>query len=192
MNKLIFGLGAAGLICVAGCKVELAQGQTGQVESYWNTRIAQSFPNHRTARVVSPAMKDRYSPKYQPVQTPEGVTDAAGGFQAPAPADDPVDALDSAAGDNELVVGEETVEVETIVDAAATPAADAATAPAPEPPDPTGSEIYEVKAGDSLGAIAQRFYGDSRRADLIIRANSDLIRDPNRIRPGMKLMIPKL
>ena len=61
-----------------------------------------------------------------------------------------------------------------------------------EPPDPTGSDIYEVKYGDTLGAISKKFYGSTRHTNLIQKANSDIITNANVLKPGMKLIIPKL
>ena len=61
-----------------------------------------------------------------------------------------------------------------------------------EPPDPTGSDIYEVQYGDTLGAISKKFYGSARHTNLIKKANSDIITNVNVLKPGMKLIIPKL
>jgi hypothetical protein len=47
---------------------------------------------------------------------------------------------------------------------------------------------YTVKAGDTLGKIAQHFYGDSRRYMEIALYNS--LRDPNVIFIGQRLNIP--
>ena len=52
----------------------------------------------------------------------------------------------------------------------------------------TEGETYIVKSGDSLAAIALKFYGDSSLADIIAEANN--ISDPSDIRPGDELIIP--
>ena len=54
----------------------------------------------------------------------------------------------------------------------------------------TAATIYEVKAGDSLSRIAKQFYGSGNAWKKIFEANSDIIRDPNKIQPGQKLKIP--
>lgn len=76
----------------------------------------------------------------------------------------------------------------------AAPAADQkAVAPAGNmPPDPTNSTVYVVKSGDTLGSIAQKNYGNARYSNVIFKANSDILKNPNKLRPGMKLIIPKL
>ena len=51
-------------------------------------------------------------------------------------------------------------------------------------------DIYQVKAGDSLGVIASRVYGRSSQYSLIYAANSDTLKDASSIRVGQKLKIP--
>jgi len=52
-------------------------------------------------------------------------------------------------------------------------------------------EIYEVKSGDSLSKIAKRVYGDGNAWQAIFDANTDILKDPNKIYPGQKLKIPQ-
>jgi len=52
-------------------------------------------------------------------------------------------------------------------------------------------EIYEVKSGDSLSRIAKRVYGDGNAWKRIFDANTDVLKDPNKIFPGQRLKIPK-
>ena len=59
------------------------------------------------------------------------------------------------------------------------------TAPAAETYD-----TYEVKSGDNLSKIAKHFYGDSSAWKKIFEANTDILKDPNKIFPGQKLKIP--
>ena len=62
--------------------------------------------------------------------------------------------------------------------------------PDPEPPAPK-EEVYTVVSGDSLSKIAKRFYGNANDWRKIFEANRDQIKDPDLIRPGQKLRIPK-
>jgi 5'-nucleotidase / UDP-sugar diphosphatase len=48
---------------------------------------------------------------------------------------------------------------------------------------------YVVRAGDSLSAIAQKFYGDANRWKEIWEANKDKLPDPNKITVGQELRI---
>jgi len=52
-------------------------------------------------------------------------------------------------------------------------------------------DIYEVKSGDSLSRIAKHAYGDANAWKQIFDANTDTLKDPNKIFPGQKLKIPK-
>jgi len=54
----------------------------------------------------------------------------------------------------------------------------------------TATKIYEVKPGDSLSKIAKREYGDANAWKMIFEANTDILKDPNKIFPGQKLKIP--
>lgn len=50
--------------------------------------------------------------------------------------------------------------------------------------------VYEVRPGDTLGEIAMRTLGTSKRTDDLLAANRDLIDDADEIRVGMRLKIP--
>jgi nucleoid-associated protein YgaU len=52
-------------------------------------------------------------------------------------------------------------------------------------------ETYVVQAGDSLSAIAQRFYGDANAYMRIFDANRDKLDNPDMIHPGQELVIPR-
>jgi len=51
-------------------------------------------------------------------------------------------------------------------------------------------ETYVVAKGDSLSKIAKRFYGSGNAWKEIFEANTDILKDPNKIFPGQKLKIP--
>ncbi|HEX2695411.1 MAG TPA: LysM peptidoglycan-binding domain-containing protein [Acidobacteriota bacterium] len=66
------------------------------------------------------------------------------------------------------------------------------TVPPVAPPAPTEVTIYEVMPGDTLGAIAQRFYGKASLYPKIFEANKDILSNPDLIKVGQKLKIPKI
>jgi nucleoid-associated protein YgaU len=74
------------------------------------------------------------------------------------------------------------------------PAAPTADAPQPDPRQPAGDpgeiRVYTVQAGDSLGAIAQRFYGDAAAYVAIYEANRRILASPDSIRAGQRLILP--
>ena len=51
-------------------------------------------------------------------------------------------------------------------------------------------QTYEVKSGDSLSRIAKQFYGSGNLWKTLFDANTDILKDPNKIYPGQKLKIP--
>ena len=51
--------------------------------------------------------------------------------------------------------------------------------------------IWEVKPGDSLSKIAKSAYDDAGQYMRIFEANTNILKDPNVIHPGQKLIIPK-
>ncbi len=73
--------------------------------------------------------------------------------------------------------------------------------PAPEPkpePEPVAVEetaaeerVYEVVSGDTLGAIAKKYYGNAGAYMKIFEANRDILDNPNLIKVGQKLQIPE-
>jgi nucleoid-associated protein YgaU len=67
-------------------------------------------------------------------------------------------------------------------------------APPVQPPTPQSSgevSLYEVKPGDSLSALAQRFYRKASLYPKIFEANRDILSNPDLIKVGQKLKIPK-
>lgn len=50
---------------------------------------------------------------------------------------------------------------------------------------------YTVKKGDTLSHIAQRYLGDGNRYPEIFDANRDILKDPDMIKPGQVLRIPR-
>lgn len=55
---------------------------------------------------------------------------------------------------------------------------------------PAAPRTYTVAAGDSLSKIAKKLYGDGNKWQRIFEANRDIIKDPDRIKPGQVLKIP--
>jgi nucleoid-associated protein YgaU len=80
---------------------------------------------------------------------------------------------------------EETAAEEPVEEAVAEEAvSEAAPEPGPEP----AARTYTVESGDSLWAIAERFYGDGSKYQVIADASG--IANPDLIRPGQVLTIP--
>lgn len=50
-------------------------------------------------------------------------------------------------------------------------------------------QIYEIQKGDTLWAIAQKFYGNGNMYKKIFEDNKEVIKDPDKIYPGQKIRI---
>ncbi|WP_327093849.1 LysM peptidoglycan-binding domain-containing protein [Nocardia vinacea] len=84
--------------------------------------------------------------------------------------------------DNPLPAPEPEPEPEPVAEQAAAPAAEEV------PPPPPAAQTYTVEPGDTLWAIAERFYGDGNRYQEIATASG--IDNPDAINPGQVLTIP--
>lgn len=187
--------GAALLVLLAGCAPELAQVRGGSQEDMWYSQLKENYSSFRPPRYPAPAIYDRNASA--PVMD-KGV--------APQPADDPEKAVDRAAdGENNVqALPEETkkpaqeVAVKDDKTAKADAKADAKTDAKAQEADKKAAagavdgKLYVVKSGDTLGSIAQKFYGRASMSDVISRANSKVIKNSNRLQVGMRLVIPEL
>src|SRR5256885_370596 len=74
--------------------------------------------------------------------------------------------------------------------AAATPtAAEPSVEPAAAQAEP--ERIHEVVAGETLGKIAQHYYGKASLYPKIFEANRDVLSDPDKIKVGQRLRVPE-
>ncbi|WP_452224651.1 LysM peptidoglycan-binding domain-containing protein [Lacinutrix chionoecetis] len=51
---------------------------------------------------------------------------------------------------------------------------------------------HTVKSGETLGAIAKQYYGSAGKYNTIFKANTDILNNPDVIRPDQELIIPNL
>ena len=58
-------------------------------------------------------------------------------------------------------------------------------------PEPE-AQYHDVVRGDTLSAIAKKYYGDANKYPQIFEANKPMLTHPDKIYPGQKLRIPKL
>jgi len=64
-----------------------------------------------------------------------------------------------------------------------------ASTPASEAPT---SEFYTIQEGDTLWAIAQKYYGDGNKYQHIVDENLEVIKDADKIYPGQTIRIPDI
>ena len=189
--------GAAAVTALCGCRhTHVDQMKAGDGLNEWYDEIRSNYGGYRPPRLISPRLSEENTatgknaeiqaqpadnqdiPEIKvadiPVTEPEQNAVAGTDTKTPEvksetkPADQPVDP-----------VADKTPEVKRDRKSI-------------EPPDPTSGDIYVVKSGDTLGALSKRFYGSVRYVNMLQKANSDIISNPNVLKPGMKLIIPKL
>ena len=201
---LVTVLAVAALFC--GCQhTHVDQVQPSEGMQDWYKDIKENYPGFRPPQLISPGISGHTGPAAK-VQTPAVNTPADSNIDAI-----PVDPVEEPKAEAEVNPEGPKAEAKTEVKAEE-PKAEAKPEEAKaevkddkaeanpevktdnkiEPPDPTASEIYEVKSGDTLGIISKKFYGSVRFVNLIQKANSDIVTNANVLKPGMKLIIPKL
>ena len=194
------------LLVISGCRsTHVAGVSRSQEELEWEKIIRANYPGYRPAPTKAPAVYDntedrisqpRPKVKLQPDPvSPDVKSDAEVTALEPI-AEKPVADAEKPVADAEKPVADAAKPVAD----AAKPVADAEkpvagaekVAVGNMPPDPTASTVYVVKSGDTLGKIAQQHYGSARHSGVIFKANADILKNPNQLRPGMKLIVPKL
>jgi nucleoid-associated protein YgaU len=58
------------------------------------------------------------------------------------------------------------------------------------PPAAQKVEYHVIQKGDTLWALAKRYYGDGSRYPRLFEANREVIKDPDKIFVGQKIRIP--
>ncbi len=168
MKYFVFAFVAASLALTAGCTPKLADRELGEKEKEWKEYIEPMYPGWKAPAALPPAVADSRSAF-------DADNNSKNDFNAvdPQPADDKQD---------------NTVETAT----AATDSADDVLTSVEEPEvSKVSYDEYVVTKNESLSAIAKKVYGDGRKYFRIYKANEDVIKNPNRIYPGMKLRIPR-
>jgi len=72
------------------------------------------------------------------------------------------------------------------------PVAEASAAAQSQPPltPIKTTRFHIVQSGETLSSIAKKYYGTTSAVDKLVEANRDTLSSPDRIRPGMKIVIP--
>lgn len=198
MNKITIAAAAgAATVMLAGCSPDLAQVKYGEKEEQWQRVIRDNYSGYEAPRTAPPAIADSVSPRLleeERLRQSEKSDAPAATADAPSPSDDPEVMVDRAADKPEAKADAAPAKSETAPaekDAPAAKTDKAAAADKKAAPAVAGDE-YIVKSGDTLGKIAQKFYGDARRSDVIVKANPAIAGNPDVLRIGMKLVIPKI
>ena len=207
MNKITIaaGVGAAAMV-LAGCGPKLAQVPYGSEEARWQKVLRDNYSGYEAPRTAPPAIRDNVSPRLiEEEQARKNAAQQNNNVEPPPPAENPPQVVENPppAADDPAATVDKAAERPVVAEPAPArePAKQAAPAKEETKPvakdekpaaPPKDADIYEVKKDDTLGDIAKKFYGDARRVDVIIQANPELKKNPNFIKAGMKLNIPKI
>ena len=195
MNKLYLFSGVVAGVALCGCyKTEIAGVKPSEEQLRWQEVFRRNYPDYQPPRYAAPADSNNKLDRVSDLPGREMGTPVT--EKVPATVDD-----------SEVTTREITPAPQPEVKPEATPAPqpevkpEVKPAPQPEvkpavnanePPDPTSSTVYVVKRGDTLGHLSVKYYGHVRYMNILHKANSDKIKDPNKLQPGMQLIIPKL
>lgn len=201
---LFSGVAAAVALISAGCGPDLAQGQFGAEEQMWQEVISSSYSGYQPPRIAPPSIVDKASPEaIAQRRSASAVTELPAPADEKKPADNAAAAVDSAAdksGDKAAAPADGKKEEAKADDKKADKKeevkaddkkADDKKAEAQKGADSSDCEIYVVKAGDTPGSIAKKFYGKASMYDIILKANPQ-IKDVKLIQIGTELKVPKL
>ena len=188
MKKLCFVSISAAAALFCGCQhTHVDQVNSSEGMQDWYKDIRANYPGFQPPALVSPGVSGQSAPAVKQQTAAENNATADNNIDA-IPVDPAEETKAEAEAKPEV---KPDVKAETEAKPEVKPEAKAETAKI-EPPDPTSSEIYVVQSGDTLGAISKKFYGSVRFVNLIQKANSDIVANANVLKPGMKLIIPKL
>ena len=207
MNKFFIAVtgSAAMLAMISGCYyTQIVSPESSPEMQEWERVILESYPGYTPPKTTSKTYRGQAEKRYS--STPAKLVP----MDDPAKNDTPVTPAEP-----EVIKIEEPADTPEAEEKVVTPAVEEIKAEEPAeveekkteepakveekkaddgamPPDPTNSTVYEVKPGDTLSGISHKVYGNAGFSNVIFRANADILKDPNKLRPGMKLIIPNL
>lgn len=210
MRKIWSVAASAAVVVLCGCQfTDVDQISASEGRQDWYQDIRANYPGFQPPRLISPGISGQTGPAVRNANVDDNTaTDVDNGgvealpvdpVQPAEPAKEPEAKAEAApeakadvkAGENTEVKAE--VKAEEKSEAKTEVKAEEKTeAKKIEPPDPTSGDIYVVQYGDTLGALSKKFYGSVRYVNVLQKANSDIITNANVLKPGMKLIIPKL
>ena len=162
MKYFMYAIFAAAVAFSAGCTPKLANRELGPEEQEWKEYIEEMYPGWT-----------------MPGTLPPGISENDNGKDFAANGDDGF--------------GLNDVKDSVPADKAVKDNADSSLAAVSNEPEisKVRYEDYTVEKNDTLSHIAKKVYGNGRKFYRILKANEDVVKNPNRIYPGMKLRIPR-
>ena len=194
MRKIWSVTASAAVVVLCGCQfTDVDQISASEGRQDWYQDIRANYPGFQPPRLISPGISGQTGPAVRNANVDDNAANNADNGDVEALPIDPVQPAEPAKEPEAKaeVKAEEKTEAKAEVKAEEKSEAKAEVKKI-EPPDPTSSDIYVVQYGDTLGALSKKFYGSVRYVNVLQKANSDIITNANVLKPGMKLIIPKL
>ena len=198
MRKIWSVTASAAVVVLCGCQItDVDQIPASEGRQDWYQDIRANYPGFQPPRLISPGISGQTGPAVRNANVDDNAAKNADNGDVEALPVDPVQPAETAnepeAKTEAAPEAKAEVKAEEKTEAKAEVKAEEKTETKKiEPPDPTSSEIYVVQYGDTLGALSKKFYGSVRYVNVLQKANSDIITNANVLKPGMKLIIPKL
>ena len=162
------------MLVLSGCGPQLAQSPYGPAEEEWEKYLKKSYPAWTPPKTIPPTSTGEES-QLESVEVKEDIVlDTVQPIVQPEISDEP-DLLKM----NEDPVLSMPEEEPVLMNEVAPPllAKDA--------------ELYTVEKGDNLWKIADKVYQSGNKWKRIYEANKDILPEPNKLKPGMQLRIPR-
>ncbi len=210
MNKSLFLSIVAAAAVLTGCSTPVARRPLTDQEQQWQKYVKSYYPAWKPALTVPAGVQ----PGTSPANTIQPVTfNAAPAKPVAQPAvieinelvfEDTTATLDAVPNSGDVVTltePETPAAAEITTPAVEEKKTEAAVAPAVEekktdvkadaPAVPVVDAEHVVQKGETLGAIAQKYYGKASMWKVIMDANEAVLHGSDKLKPGMKLSIPK-
>ncbi len=208
MKKVLFATLVTLVLVLVGCTPVMQPRALGPEEQEWADYLKEMYPGWKVPDVLPQAVtiSSRTVP-YTNIETitidddaaaeEAVVTESAPATDAEVPEIPQEDALEDAPATTE-VTEEKTETAPAEPQFTEETKSEETAAPAEKTEEGLDEEQkvefteYVVQKNDSLSIIAKKVYGDGNKYIHIYKANEDVIKNPNKLYPGMKLKIPVL
>lgn len=165
MKFFAYAFIAAAVAFTVGCTPKLANRELGPEEKEWKEYLESMYPGWEMPGTLPPAVSDNYVKNNK---TDTDNADDGFGLQNDTVKDAAVSSADTAETDKSLAAVSSEPEINKV-----------------------RHDEYTVEKDDSLSLIAKKVYGNGKKYYRILKANEDVIKNQDRIYPGMKLRIPR-
>jgi len=190
---LLLPAGALTALLLSSCTPDLAETSYGEKENDWQNYLQKSYPAWRAPKTLPPIKKEKITGPFDEFSEKENAASAEESVSVTepvvenGPVKESITTVISGKGGHELIVSDDIT-----IEGVGIPATPATVEAAAKPVPPAAPKTYKVQKNDTLSGIAKKVYGDGRKYGIILKANKDVLPNPNKLKTGMELRIPQL